>query len=95
MLFYTNSNVLLFLIKRWTFLESGIPLVFFSIKLILPGLGFEPVPYRVAGRRLYVLLTLTLSNNNGKYCKSQESKKEVLHADQLLLRFKYVARWIR
>jgi hypothetical protein len=47
--FYTNSNVLLFLIKRWTFLESGIPLVFFSIKLILPGPGFEPVTSRVAG----------------------------------------------
>ncbi len=29
MLFYTNSNVLLFLTERWTFLESGIPSVVF------------------------------------------------------------------
>jgi hypothetical protein len=44
--FFTNSNVLLFLVEKWTFLESGIPLVFFFhffIKLIFPGLGFEPV----------------------------------------------------
>ncbi len=51
MLSIQTQNVLLFLTERWTFLESGIPLVFFSIKLILPGPGFEPVTSRVAGRR--------------------------------------------
>ncbi len=46
--FYTNSNVL-FLIERWTFLESGIPLLFFQFlfQLILPVLGFEPVTSRL------------------------------------------------
>jgi hypothetical protein len=57
--FYTNSNVLFFLVERWAFLESGIPLVFFFnfIKLILPGPGFKPVTSRIAGRRCPSILS--------------------------------------
>ncbi len=54
--FYTNSNVLFFPPREVNFFRVRNPVGGFSIKLILPGPGFEPVTSRVAGRRCPCIL---------------------------------------